>query len=118
MLHDANGFLLRDRPDCVFVIVNNDGGGIFSMLPQARFPEHFERVFGTPHGRSFEGLAGFHGLGYELVQEADRLGPAIEDAHRRQGINVVEVQTDRTENVDAHRAATSAVHDALTAAGW
>ena len=38
------------RPDLAIVVVNNDGGGIFSTLEQAAFPGPFERVFGTPHG--------------------------------------------------------------------
>jgi 2-succinyl-5-enolpyruvyl-6-hydroxy-3-cyclohexene-1-carboxylate synthase len=118
MLHDMNGFLLRDRPECVFVVINNDGGGIFSMLPQAQFPEDFELVFGTPHGRSFQDLARLHRLAYELVESPDRLGPAIHAGHDRDGITLIEVRTSRSHNVDAHRAATSAVHDALTAAGW
>jgi 2-succinyl-5-enolpyruvyl-6-hydroxy-3-cyclohexene-1-carboxylate synthase len=50
--------------DATFVVVDNDGGGIFSFLPQAGFPGSFERVFGTPHGRDLADLARFHGLGY------------------------------------------------------
>ena len=51
-LHDAPGLFAgpdEPRPDLVLVVVNNDGGGIFSLLEQAAFPGPFERVFGTPH---------------------------------------------------------------------
>ncbi len=57
-LHDAPGLVLgpdEDRPDLCLVVVNNDGGGIFSTLEQAAFPDPFERVFGTPHGRDLAG---------------------------------------------------------------
>ena len=53
VLHDAPGLMLGPadpRPDLCLVVVNNDGGGIFSTLEQAAFPDSFERVFGTPHG--------------------------------------------------------------------
>ncbi len=54
-LHDSNGLVLgpdEPRPDLTIVVVNDDGGSIFSMLEQGA-PEHahaFERLFGTPHG--------------------------------------------------------------------
>ncbi len=67
MLHDSNGLLLDDRPTCVFVVIDNDGGGIFSFLPQAGHPETFERVFGTPHGRDLSMLAKLHGVPYRSI---------------------------------------------------
>jgi 2-succinyl-5-enolpyruvyl-6-hydroxy-3-cyclohexene-1-carboxylate synthase len=51
-LHDLGGFVLPKGETAVnlhFVIVNNDGGGIFSTLEQAGV-ENFERVYTTPHG--------------------------------------------------------------------
>jgi len=116
VLHDQNGFLLGDRPDCVFVIVNNDGGGIFSFLPQARFPDFFERGFATPHGRDFEALARFHDLGYAHVEEPAKLPMAIGDGLSARGVQLIEVRTDRTANVEIHRDASKAVSDALVRA--
>jgi 2-succinyl-5-enolpyruvyl-6-hydroxy-3-cyclohexene-1-carboxylate synthase len=113
ILHDTNGFLLADRPDAVFVIASNDGGGIFSFLPQARFPEHFERIFGTPHGRSFESLASFHGLGYRRVGSPGTVVGEIEQAAEEGGVQLLEVPTDRTTNVELHRRITADVHAAL-----
>ncbi len=116
MLHDQNGFLLSERPDCVFVIVNNDGGGIFSFLPQARFPESFERGFGTPHGRSFEALAAFHGVDHRLIESPDDLRPEIVEGLERGGLRLIEVVTDRRANVEVHRQATDSVVAALVRA--
>jgi 2-succinyl-5-enolpyruvyl-6-hydroxy-3-cyclohexene-1-carboxylate synthase len=113
MLHDSNGFLLAARPDCVFVVVDNDGGGIFSFLPQADYPEGFETVFGTPHGRSFGRLAEFHGLGFTEVTRPADLRPAIEAAMREPGVSLVVARTDRTVNVAHHRRLTEVAHQAI-----
>jgi 2-succinyl-5-enolpyruvyl-6-hydroxy-3-cyclohexene-1-carboxylate synthase len=97
----------------VFVVVNNDGGGIFSFLPQAGFPEHFERVFGTPHGRSFERLAAFHDLTYRPIERADELTPAVQEGLLAGGLHLLEVRTERAENVAVHRRIAAAVGAAL-----
>lgn len=120
LLHDANGFLLSpDAPqvDATFVVVDNDGGGIFSFLPQARFPGSFERVFGTPHGRELAYLARFHHLGYRAVTRAADLVPAVLDAIGSPGLHLVHVRTDRADNLALHRELTAAVHDAIDPAG-
>jgi 2-succinyl-5-enolpyruvyl-6-hydroxy-3-cyclohexene-1-carboxylate synthase len=74
-------------------VVNNDGGGIFSSLEQAAFPDSFERVFGTPHGADFAALAAAAGLPYmRLDQSADL--PAVLTGT---GIRLVEVRTNRAD---------------------
>ncbi len=115
LLHDQNGLMLRlaEPVDAVFVVLNNDGGGIFSFLPLARFPEHFERLFGTPHGLSLEALAGVYGCGHRHVERASELGPAIGEAMEQGGLHLVEVRTDRAANLTLHRRLNQAVSDAL-----
>ena len=102
LLHDSNGFLVDERPSCVLVVVNNDGGGIFNFLPHARHP-HFEKLFGTPHGRDFEALAAFHGLGYRRLVRASELAPAVETGLDEGGVWLVEVRTYREETERLHR---------------
>ena len=102
LLHDSNGFLVDERPSCVLVVVNNDGGGIFNFLPQARHP-HFEKLFGTPHGRDFEALAAFHELGYRKLGRASELAPAVETGMAEGGVWLVEVRTHREENRRLHQ---------------
>ena len=113
ILHDSNGFLVRPRPDAVFVVANNDGGGIFSFLPQAEFTDSFEQVFGTPHGLSFADLAGLHGLQHRSIEDPTELIPAVGRGIVEGGIHVIEVLTDRAANVEHHRALTRAVLSAL-----
>jgi 2-succinyl-5-enolpyruvyl-6-hydroxy-3-cyclohexene-1-carboxylate synthase len=94
-LHDAAGLMLgpaEARPDLCIVVVNNDGGGIFSTLEQAAFPDSFERLFGTPHGTDLALVAQAAGLPHVLVDKASGLA----DALRGNGLRVVEVRADRT----------------------
>lgn len=117
-LHDSNALLGADRRgiDAVFVVVDNDGGGIFSFLPQADLPEHFEPLFGTPHGIDLAALAAVHRIPAATVETATDLVPAVEKALADGGVQVVLVRTDRATNVDRHREAWEAVEEALTAA--
>lgn len=117
MLHDSNGFLLAERPDCVFVVMNNDGGGIFSFLPQAQYRDSFERLFGTPHGRSFADLAALHGLGHVAITRPSDTTAMVAEALETPGINLVVATTNRTNNVDHHSRLTRAAHEALDALG-
>jgi 2-succinyl-5-enolpyruvyl-6-hydroxy-3-cyclohexene-1-carboxylate synthase len=118
ILHDQNGFLTsHGRPhgpiDASFVVINNDGGGIFSFLPQARLPEHFEELFGTPQGIDFSLLARLHGCGYTAVEKADELPGAVAGSIDRGGTNLIEVRTERAPNVDLHEEIWAAVADAF-----
>ena len=93
-LHDAPGLFLgpeESRPDLALVVVNNDGGGIFSLLEQAALTGPFERVFGTPHGADLAALAAAARLPYTQVAEPGALAPALRGA----GIRVIEVRADR-----------------------
>ena len=101
VLHDSNGFLVDERPSCVLMVVNNDGGGIFNFLPQARYP-HFDRLFGTPHGRDFETLATFHQLRYRKLGRASELAATVDTALESGGVWMVEVSTDREANRRLH----------------
>jgi 2-succinyl-5-enolpyruvyl-6-hydroxy-3-cyclohexene-1-carboxylate synthase len=115
MLHDQNGLLLlgAENVDVTFVVVNNDGGGIFSFLPQASLPDHFEDLFGTPQGVSFSKLAELHGCSYVEIAEAEALGPEVAEAAGRPGASIIEVKTDRDANVAVHARLWDAVAEAV-----
>ncbi|HEX9031103.1 MAG TPA: thiamine pyrophosphate-dependent enzyme [Streptosporangiaceae bacterium] len=98
-LHDAAGLFLGpqdQRPDLLLIIVNNDGGGIFSMLEQAAFPLPFERVFGTPHGARFADLAAAAGVPYRRIERPGDLAAELSAlATRGSGLRLAELRTDR-----------------------
>ncbi|MGD0603676.1 MAG: 2-succinyl-5-enolpyruvyl-6-hydroxy-3-cyclohexene-1-carboxylic-acid synthase [Streptosporangiaceae bacterium] len=94
LLHDAPGLALgpgEPRPDLCLVVVNNDGGGIFSTLEQAAFPGSFERIFGTPHGAGLQHLAEAFGLPYQRLEQPADLTKALPGT----GLRMVEAHTDR-----------------------
>jgi 2-succinyl-5-enolpyruvyl-6-hydroxy-3-cyclohexene-1-carboxylate synthase len=113
--HDMNGLLAAKlhRLDATIVLLNNDGGGIFSFMPQAAYPEHFERLFGTPTGLEFRHAAEMYGASFARVEA----WPAFDDAVRRgiasRGLHVVEMRTERARNVELHRRVWTAVERAL-----
>ena len=111
MLHDQNGLLAaRDgATNATFVVINNDGGGVFSFLPQARWHETFEDLFATPQGVDFGAMAGLYGLRHEQVERAGDLKDALERARTAGGVNLVEVRTERAPNVALHRSLWDAV---------
>ena len=111
-LHDQNGLLgaASRGVDVTFVVVDNDGGGIFSFLPQAEAaPEHFEALFGTPQGVDIAAVAALHGIPTVEVTRASELRDAVARSVTDGGVRVVRVRTDRASNVARHRAAWAAV---------
>ena len=110
-LHDTNGLLgaTARGVDATFVVVDNGGGGIFSFLPQAELPEHFEALFGTPQPVDLAALAALHGIPVTEVDAADDLIPALRAAVDAGGVRVVRVRTDRDANVTRHREVWAAV---------
>jgi 2-succinyl-5-enolpyruvyl-6-hydroxy-3-cyclohexene-1-carboxylate synthase len=111
LLHDSNGLLgVGDRAvDLTLVVVDNGGGGIFSFLPQAADPTHFERLFGTPQRVDVAALASVHGIPVTEVGAADELVPALGRSIAYGGVNLVRVRTDRDTNVLQHREVWAAV---------
>jgi 2-succinyl-5-enolpyruvyl-6-hydroxy-3-cyclohexene-1-carboxylate synthase len=105
-LHDSNGLLgLLDRKvNLTIVVIDNDGGGIFSFLPQrkALSTERFEQIFGTPHGVSIPGLAGVHGVPVWTINEAADLASAVQRATQSQGPVLLHLRTTRDDNVAVH----------------
>ena len=105
--------LNRRDVDLTIVVTNNDGGSIFSFLPQAQIVTNsdFELLYGTPHGASFEHLAATHGVAFERVTTVKDLERALQHG----GTRLIEVPCDRFANVSQHEALQSAVIAAVEA---
>ena len=114
MLHDSNGLLNLTRRDVQLkiIVVDNEGGGIFSFLPQAESLDgaQFEQLFGTPHSVDFESLAKTHGIPFAWATTTDELRRELGNS----GTSIIGVRTDRRLNVDHHNTLYAAVAEALT----
>ncbi len=103
--HDLNGLLAArlHRLNLTIVLINNDGGGIFSFLPQAAFPEHFEQLFGTPTGLDFRLAVQMYGGQFQRVEDWEQFRKAVYQGLSSGGLHVIEVPTERASNVKMHR---------------
>ena len=111
LYHDMNGLLAARQHDlqATIVVLHNDGGGIFSFLPQAEALESFEELFGTPHGLDFRHAARLYGLEYCEVQTGPEFRAALEESFRRTGVSLIVVHTNRASNLRLHRCVWQAV---------
>ncbi|HMA33453.1 MAG TPA: 2-succinyl-5-enolpyruvyl-6-hydroxy-3-cyclohexene-1-carboxylic-acid synthase [Chloroflexia bacterium] len=103
--HDLNGLLAakQHRLHATIVLLNNDGGGIFSFLPQASAADHFEQLFGTPTGLDFRPAVEMYGGRFVRPATWDAFRAAVRTGLAGDGLTVIEIRTDRQENVAAHR---------------
>ena len=111
-VHDSNALtaLGRRDADLRIVVVDNDGGGIFSFLPQAEAlsDSRFEQLFGTPLDVDIVALATSYGLTARTVQAVDELVEQL----AQPGPWVCCVPTDRRRNVAVH----AELHEVVSAA--
>lgn len=113
-LHDANAFIASRYQDCdlTIVVLNNDGGGIFSYLPQATIEAHYEELFGTPTALTFEQMAKMYDMEYVNVTTKEQFLQAI-TADKQQPLKLIEVFTNREENVSEHRALWTRINEVI-----
>jgi len=101
-LHDITGLITREEINCRIIVINNDGGGIFSTLPQ-RGVEGFEKVFGTSHGLDPAAIAQSFGVEASTITNIEELRRAV--ASPIKGISVVVAKTpSREANADSLKA--------------
>ena len=103
-LHDLNGLIVSrfGRFDMTIVVMNNDGGGIFSYLPQSTETEYFEHLFGTPTGLEFSHIAAMYNTQYVAVHSKKDFKEALAE-EKLKDIRIIEVFTNRQENTETHR---------------
>jgi 2-succinyl-5-enolpyruvyl-6-hydroxy-3-cyclohexene-1-carboxylate synthase len=103
--HDMNGLLAAKRHhlNALIIVANNDGGGIFSFLPQQQYKATFENYFATPHGLKFDSVASLYGLAYSNVTSWDEFRAVVAKDIGAPQTTIVEVPGDRERNVELQR---------------
>ena len=103
--HDLNSLLIAKRYQLpiTIVLINNNGGGIFSFLPQAKEEKYFEHLFGTPLDIDFKHAVDLYEGNYNLVKSEAELASVLKKSKTLNQFSVIELQTNRAENVTWHR---------------
>ena len=97
-LHDLTGLIHNEDINLKILVINNDGGGIFSTLSQ-RGVAGFEEVFGTPHGKDLEAIASAIGVPAKTISTEAELKSEL--AAPIKGVSVVVITApDREANAD------------------
>jgi 2-succinyl-5-enolpyruvyl-6-hydroxy-3-cyclohexene-1-carboxylate synthase len=105
LLHDLNSLPLakRSRQPITIVVINNNGGGIFSFLPIAEAKSYFESHFGTPHGMSFAKAAEQFGLLYRIAPDFAEFQRQLSQAYASGESQLIEVVSNRELNLTQHQ---------------
>jgi 2-succinyl-5-enolpyruvyl-6-hydroxy-3-cyclohexene-1-carboxylate synthase len=95
--HDLNGLMAvkQYNINLTIILVNNNGGGIFELLPISNFEPPFEQFFGTPHGLDFAPIVTAYGCGYEQIQDWSHFQSAVLESLSQPGTQVLEIESDR-----------------------
>jgi 2-succinyl-5-enolpyruvyl-6-hydroxy-3-cyclohexene-1-carboxylate synthase len=116
LAHDIAGLLAARRLELALTIVllNNDGGGIFHFLPVSELgTDLFEQHVATPHGLDFGRAAELYGCIYERAETVEALRAAVQRSLSSESTTLIEVGTDRVENLALHRRLSAAVSAGL-----
>ena len=115
LLHDLNALVqLRALPQpLVIVVLNNGGGGIFHFLPIAGQPDLLDPWFTAPHDVDFAGIQSLFGIPCHCPATAAEFAAVYREACACGASAIIEVRTDRAENLAAHRALGEAIVAAI-----
>ncbi|MBW4598035.1 MAG: 2-succinyl-5-enolpyruvyl-6-hydroxy-3-cyclohexene-1-carboxylic-acid synthase [Calothrix sp. FI2-JRJ7] len=96
LLHDTNGFLIRKKfiGHLTIILINNNGGGIFEMLPISQFEPPFEELFATPQDIDFGKLSATYDIEHEIITSWNLLKEKLNPLPTS-GIRILEIQTNR-----------------------
>ena len=115
LIHDLNSLILLRELDLplVIVIINNSGGGIFHFIPISKYENIFSPYFDTPHNLNFVNIVKSFGIDYESVLSCEDFDLVYSSAVESKKLTVIEVLTDKEENLLLHEKIRSEVRTKL-----
>jgi 2-succinyl-5-enolpyruvyl-6-hydroxy-3-cyclohexene-1-carboxylate synthase len=98
--HDLNGLMAAKQYDLnlTIILLNNNGGGIFDMLPIAEFKEWCEPLFNTPHDLNFAPIITAYGCEYVAIGAWEHFKTEVLASLEKPGTQVLELKSNRQEN--------------------
>ncbi len=102
--HDLNGLLAAKKYNIslTVILLNNDGGGIFNLLPISKFENVFEEFFGTAHGIDFAPIVTAYDCEHILIDDWQSFREAVLDSLDSKGTQILEIRSDRQRNRELH----------------
>jgi 2-succinyl-5-enolpyruvyl-6-hydroxy-3-cyclohexene-1-carboxylate synthase len=103
--HDLNGLIAAKKYaiSLTVILINNNGGGIFELLPISEYRDIFREYFLTPHDLKFAPFVQAYGGTHRLITSWADLISELRDAPKRSGLHVCEVQTDARASADLRK---------------
>jgi 2-succinyl-5-enolpyruvyl-6-hydroxy-3-cyclohexene-1-carboxylate synthase len=117
-LHDIGGLFAAHQyqMDSTLIVINNNGGGIFSFLPVAESadPKTFEENFTLPHQIQFEAAAQLYGIQYQRIESLSTFERQLSISLQSPGTDLLELVVSREDSLEQHRKIVEAVVSTLT----
>ena len=95
-LHDISALANSPKLNIRIFVIDNNGGGIFSTLPQSN-ADNFEQIFGTPHNLDLLKITDGFGVSSSRVSNLDELNQLISKPITGLSVVIVSVPS-RSEN--------------------
>ncbi|MHC5249780.1 2-succinyl-5-enolpyruvyl-6-hydroxy-3-cyclohexene-1-carboxylic-acid synthase [Enterococcus sp. LJL90] len=117
LFHDMNGLqaMRQLKQSVTIILLNNNGGGIFSHLSQNQLPPtEFDALFGTPLNLDFKKAAALYEAGYQAVATATEFKAALQKGRQR-GLQLIEVQGQQAEGYQLWQKVLKTYHEMVAA---
>jgi len=117
-LHDLTSLALLSKlkQPVILCVVNNGGGGIFSFMPISKRKEVFEEFIAASHEITFESAACLFDIPYFHPETPAEFGDLLFHQKKQPHSCIIEITTDRTENVQLHEQIISCIGTCLNSA--
>jgi len=113
--HDLNGLIASRKYDIplTIILINNNGGGIFELLPISGYRDIFKDYFLTPHNLDFESFVRAYGGTHKIITSWDDFTSRLQNINSQPGLHVYEIRTDARASTDLRKKYWQKVEEAM-----